>query len=303
MVTPDVLFKSGFIALLGRPNSGKSTLMNTILGEELSVVTPLPQTTRKNIRGIYTDKNMQLVFVDTPGIHKGKYAFNDAMVREARGAFEEGSVDCVVYLVDLSRDFGDEEDFVASIANASKIPLLIVFNKLDQCSNPDEKKSEFLKRYPQFEHSSNITISAIQRSVKQKILEKLDSFIKAGPRFYDEESLTDENMRFFAAELIRKHIILNTREEVPHAVFVEIEDYRETEQIHRVSAVIHVETIGQKGIIIGKGGSLITKIRKAAEADLAKLAGCPVSISCHLKVSPDWRDNAGFLSAAGLHTK
>jgi GTP-binding protein Era len=296
----DEPFRSGFVALLGRPNCGKSTLLNTVLGEEISPATPLPQTTRKRLRGIYTRDTLQIVFVDTPGIHRGVHRLNDSMLEEASNAAAETDIDCLCYLVDLSREFGDEEALAASIVEKTTAPRLIVFNKADICPSPEDSIALFLARFPALATAPRVTISAMQAADGTRFLAALDPFIKAGPRFYDEETVTDASMRFFAAEYIRKHIILSTRDEVPHAVFVEIESYKEFPMRHEVGAVIHVETIGQKGIIIGKGGTIITRIRRAAEKDLSRLTGCPARISCHLKVTPHWRDDPRFLRSEFL---
>jgi GTP-binding protein Era len=284
-------FRSGFAALIGRPNSGKSTLLNAVLGEELSPVTPLPQTTRRAMRGVYTTENMQIVFLDTPGIHRGRYRINDAMLREARNAANGSGADCVCYLVDLSREFGDEETMVAQTALAAKTPLLVVFNKADVCGDVISRKAEFFRLFPGLAQVPSVTLAAIKKDAAGKFITALQPFIKEGPRYFDGESLTDASLRFFAAEFLRKQIILNTREEVPHASFVEIESYREEERRHTIAATIHVETVGQRGIVIGKKVSLLQKIRTAAEADLGRLAGCPVFISCHVTVTPGWRDN------------
>jgi GTP-binding protein Era len=294
------LFRSGYVALLGRPNCGKSTLLNTILGEEISPATPLPQTTRQRLRGVYTRENLQIVFIDTPGIHSGGRRLNESMLDEAKDAAVEAGIDCLCYLVDLSREFGDEEALAASIVQKTRAPRLIVFNKADLCPEAEEKIRRFFTYFPNLKTAPTVTISATAGEGGKRFLSALDPFVKEGPRYYDEETITDASMRFFAAEFIRKHIILSTREEVPHAVFVEIESYKELAQRHEVNAVIHVETIGQKGIIIGRGGALIARIRTAAEKDLGKLIGCPASISCHLKVTPHWRDDRKFLRSQFL---
>lgn len=300
MNDPQTLFRSAFIAFVGRPNSGKSSLMNTILGEQISIVTSLPQTTRRNIKGIYSSETMQLVFVDTPGIHKGKHALNESMLKEASEAFSQDGIDLICYIVDLSRDFGDEEATVAGMIKKSKNKVLLIFNKTDMCENPDVKIGHFHELFPEFKAFPSIKISALEKESKDVFLNAVSPFIPEGPRYYDPESLTDENLRFFAAEYIRKQIILNTREEVPHATFVEIESYKETDERHTVDATIHVETIGQRGIIVGKKGVVIGKIRKAAEDELSLLVQVPVTITCHVKVSPKWRDNESFLHRIGV---
>jgi GTPase len=287
-------FRSAFIALFGRPNSGKSTLMNTVLQEQISIATSLPQTTRRNIRGIYTSPDMQLVFIDTPGMHKGRHALNDVMREQAVSAVTSG-MDFVCYLVDLSRDFGDEEKDCAECAAGASVPVLIVFNKIDICENPDERIKLFLSTYTQFEKSPHIKLNATAPKSKDIFLTAIDPLIPPGPMYFDGESVTDASMRTIAAEFIRKQIILNTREEVPHAVFVEIESYKETAQKHEIVAGIHVETIGQKGIIIGSGGALIEKIKRFARKDIERLIGMRVSLKLHVKVTPQWRDDNNFL--------
>ncbi len=288
-------FKSAFIALFGRPNSGKSTLMNTVLQEQISIATSLPQTTRQNIRGIYTTPNTQLVFIDTPGMHKGgKHTLNAVMREQAVSAVTSG-MDVVCYLVDLSRDFGDEEKDCAECVASASVPILIVFNKIDICENPDAKINTFLSTYKQFEKSPHIKLSAVDPKSKDIFLTAVDPLVPPGPMYFDEESLTDAPMRTIAAEFIRKQIIINTREEVPHAVFVEIESYKETPQKHEIVAGIHVETIGQKGIVIGPGGALIEKIKRFAKKDIEKLIGTRISLKLHVKVTPQWRDDDNFL--------
>ncbi len=296
-------FRSAFVALIGRPNSGKSTLMNTVLQEQLSVVTPLPQTTRRNLKGILTTDSSQLIFVDTPGIHQGKHVFNQSMIKEACTILEEQGIDIICYVVDLSREFGEEEKSIADMISNSTVNILIVFNKIDLVESPPTKIGHFYELFPQFSKIPQIQICANLPEARGKFLDALDPFLTEGPCYFDPEELTDANLRFFAAEFIRKQIILNTREEVPHACFVEVESYKEDQGKHRINATIHVETSGQRGIIVGKGGSIITRIRKNAEKEMAAMAQVPVSITCHIKVSPKWRDNESFLRFMGLPSK
>jgi GTPase len=292
--------KSGFVALVGRPNCGKSTLMNTVLGEDLAVVTPLPQTTRQNLKGIYTSDFVQIVFVDTPGIHRGSYSFNKSMVRESAKLLKRRDVDIICYLVDLSRSFGTEEDFVAQSVIASGIPVVVIFNKKDLCQSPGHTIEAFFKRYPSLQSRTSIIVSAYKKEAKEQFLNVLVPMLSEGPRFFPEDDLTDADMRFFAAEYIRKQIILNTSDEVPHAAFVEILQYQESKTLHRVEAEIHVETDGQKAIIIGSKGALIKKIQKESAFELQRLTGTPVSMVCHVKISPKWRNDERFLRDKGF---
>jgi len=292
----DKPFRSAFIALFGRPNSGKSTLMNTVLQEQLSIVTPMPQTTRQNIRGIYTSDSdgLQIVFVDTPGMHRGKHTLNGLMREQAVSALSSG-VDLICYVIDLSRDFGDEESDCAAAAASAAVPVLLVFNKIDRCGDTDGKVNAFLSTYRGFEKAPMIKISASNPKSKDIFLDAINPMMCEGPRYFDGDELTDATMRSIAAEFVRKQIILNTTEEVPHAVFVEIESYRETAQKHEIVAGIHVETQGQKGIIIGARGTLIEKIKRNARKDIENLIGMKAALKLHVKVTSGWRDDDNFL--------
>ncbi|MBD3345792.1 MAG: GTPase Era [Chitinivibrionales bacterium] len=292
-------YHSAFIALIGRPNSGKSTLLNTILGEQVSIVTSLPQTTRKNLKGIYTDSEMQLVFIDTPGIHGGKYKLNTAMIDEAERALKEGDVDIVCYVVDLMREFGEEEEKIAGLVSNFTSKRIIIFNKKDRIPDPEAKTREFLEKFPSLQELPSLIVSATAPETGDRFLEAIKPLVPEGPQYFPEEDITDENLRFFAAEYIRRCIIQNTRQEIPHACFVEIESYKEKEQGHFIEATIHVETKGQRGILVGKGGAVISKIRSYAEADLSKLTGVPAYIKCHIKVTPHWRNDKRFLREHG----
>jgi GTP-binding protein Era len=294
--------RSAFIALVGRPNCGKSTLMNTVLGEELSIVSTMPQTTRRNLRGIYNAPGLQLVFIDTPGIHRGKHAFNERMLDESVAALKDNA-DIVCYIVDLAREFGEEEDTVARIVSGAKVPCVVLFNKKDICDAPDAMVKTFFERHPALASAPHAAVIAKEAQTKEIFLRLIDPFIPNGPAYFPADDLTDANTRFFAAEYIRKQIIYNTKEEVPHAAFVEVTDYRETPGCHQVDATIYVETDGQKGIIIGKGGKLIKKIQSRAEQDLQKLTGVPASIRCHIRIEKNWRDDERFLKRVGYGGK
>ncbi len=296
----DAPFRSAFVALVGRPNCGKSTLLNTVLGEHLSIVTPLPQTTRKNLRGIYNAPNLQLVFIDTPGIHRGRHALNKSMYAQGTRVLADGSVDIVCYLVDLSRALGDEEDAVAGLVAQVPAPVCIVFNKADLCRCVDRCCAEFSARYPALASHRRCILSAIEASAKTTFLDTIAPLVGEGPRYYPGDDLSDADMRFIAAEFIRKRLIETTREEVPHAACVEILSYRELPDRHEIKAAIHVETDGQKGIVIGKGGSRIRQIREQAGRDISSMAGAAVVLECHVRVTPKWRDNRAFLKELGL---
>jgi len=292
-------FRTGVVAMVGRPNAGKSTLVNSIVGEELSVVTSLPQTTRHNFRGIYTSDNVQLVFVDTPGMHARGHAHNRAMTNESRELLRERGVDLVCYVVDMGRDFGPEEDTVAESVVSSGLPLLIIFNKIDRCPDMTTRLSDFRQRYPALNGRPSIHISALSPEARDTFLETAVPMVPEGPPLYPPDEISDENLRFFASEYLRKGIILNTQAEVPHAACVEILQYRESEARHDIEAVIHVETVGQRAILVGKRGSVIGRIRRVAEREMERLTGVPALFHCHVKVTAKWRDKPGFLRSMG----
>jgi GTP-binding protein Era len=220
------------------------------------------------------------------------------MLQEAKDAASDDAVDCVCYLVDLSREFGGEEAQVAQLAQSAGAPVLVIFNKKDICKDVEARKASFRTLFPGLAGAPSVTLCAKAGAARDALLAALQPFIKEGPRYFDGDDMTDADMRFFAAEFLRKQIILATRDEVPHAVFVEIERYREHENGHEINALIHVETQGQKGIVIGKKGAIIGRIRAAAEKEIARLAGCPVTLTCHVVVTPHWRDDRAFLNAA-----
>lgn len=292
-------FKSGFIALIGRPNSGKSTLLNMVLQEDLCVVTPMPQTTRKNLKGIYSTESCQLVFVDTPGMHQGDHRLNEVMLNESVTLLRERGVDVLCYLVDLSRDFGEEEDLVAGHVLQAGTAVVVVFNKVDACADSAGRQDAFLKRYPGFVQAPSVTVAALDAAYREPFLAALMPFIPDGPPWYPTDELTDENLRYFAREYLQKGIILNSHREVPHASLVEILAYKEEEQCHVIDAVIHVETRGQRGILVGTNGAVIRKIRRVAEQAMQRLTGVQVQYRCHVKVTPKWRDKTRFLNEMG----
>jgi GTPase len=277
--------------------------MNTIIGANLAVVTPLPQTTQKNLKGIFTSESLQLIFIDTPGIHRGTHSFNKTMVAQSAQLIKKRNIDIICYIVDCSRTPGAEEDLGVRLVETAALPAIVVFNKKDLCSSIERFVETFFERYPKMKSFVHIVVSANVNDSKDKFLHVITPLIPEGPELFSADDLTDANMRFFAAEYIRKQIIYNTKDEVPHAAFVEIRTYRENSNQHSIEADIHVETDGQKAIIIGKKGALIKKIQHDAALDIERLTGTPASISCHVKITPKWRDNEHFLQDMGMISK
>lgn len=295
-------FYSAFIALIGRPNSGKSTLLNSLLGEHLAIVSPMPQTTQRNMRGMVNRDDMQLIFVDTPGIHKGKHQLNKDMYNLSTSLLNDGDVDIICYMVDMTRDLGEEEDDIAEKVGKLTSPVVIVFNKADELTLPEaeKRKSDFNEKYENLSKLPQIMLSSISETSGEVFLEFIKPYISEGPKYYPDDELTDAPLRFLAAEYVRKQVINLTYEEVPHATFIEVTDYKESEERHEITADIHVETTGQKGIIIGAGGQTISKIRKGAEWKMRKLVGMKVKFKLFVKVTKHWRDKKEVLKDFGF---
>jgi GTP-binding protein Era len=295
---------AAFLAIIGRPNSGKSTLLNAILGENLAIVSPLPQTTQKTMRGIYTKDNTQIVLMDTPGIHKGKHLLNKILYEQSISVLRDAGIDIICYIIDVTRDFGEEEDDIAAKIEKSgtKAEILVIFNKVDKLTIEKgvKKLEDFNARYPFFADKPKLHLSALAKDCAEKFIDFVRDFIPEGPLFYPPDSITDSDMRFIAAECIRKQIIDFTKEEVPHSVFVSVISYKESDTLHEIAADIHVETSGQKAIIIGNKGLLISQIRRNAEKRMRGISGVKTKFTLFVKITPNWREKKNFLTDAGF---
>ena len=295
---------SAFLAIIGRPNSGKSTLMNAVLGEKLAIVSPMPQTTRKTMRGIYTKENMQIVLMDTPGIHRGKHLLNKLLYEQSVSVLKDEGIDIICYIVDMSRDFGEEEDDIAQKIEKSKTKakILVVFNKVDKITVEKgmTKLEEFNSRYPFLADVPKLHLSAVAEDGAEKFLEFVKPFVPQNPMLYPPDEITDRDMRFMAAECVRKQIIDLTAQEVPHSAFVSILQYEESPDLHEITADIHVETSGQKAIIIGDNGRMISQIRTNAQKRMRGISGVKTKFSLFVKITPNWREKGDFLSGAGF---
>ncbi len=285
---------------MGRPNAGKSTLLNSLLGEEISIVTPLPQTTRQVLRGILTRPEGQIAFVDTPGMHRGKHAINKAMAKAVEDTLEPDHIDAILYIVDLSRDFGEEESLIAGLVAPQKKRALILFNKADLCSEPGKRIAGFFRSYPPLGDTEYRIVTATKLEKKDEILAWVFSILPQGEPHFPEEYATDTHMRFLAAEIIRRQVILNTHDEVPHAACVLVNSWNEEEGAIRIQADVVVETQSQKGILIGEGARRVRQIRQFSRKEIAKMAGAKIEVELFVKVRPKWRDNPGFLRQLGI---
>ncbi len=285
--------KSAFIAIVGRPSSGKSSFLNAVCRGKVSIVTPVPQTTRNKIRGIYTDNRAQFVFIDTPGFHLSEKKFNLHLTKLVEESFEE--VDILLYMIDISRPPGEEESKIAQSVSNFKGNKVIVFNKIDIEKNYIAEHEITVRRFigevPIFK------ISALTGEGLPQLLEYLTDIAPEGELYYDPDIYTDQEPSFRISEIIREKVILETREEIPHSIYIEILDMemREEQNLLWVRAIIYVERESQKGIIIGQGGNKIKSIRLAAERDLREIFPYRVKLDLRVKVKKKWKQNEQVL--------
>lgn len=295
--------KTGFIGIIGRPNVGKSTLLNAVLGEKIAITTDKPQTTRNTIRGIYTnipdgdyDKGVQMIFIDTPGIHKPHSKLGAFMTESAINTFKETEV--VLFLVDDKIDKGPGDRYILEMLKEVKTPKLLIINKIDKM-DPEYFKAIY-EEYSQMNVFDDIFgISALEGKNIDALLKRLSDFLEEGPMYFPEDMVTDHPERFIVSEIIREKILLYLQDEVPHGVAVEIEQYKEGENITRIGAVIYCERKSHKGIIIGKQGKKLKGIGKSARLEIEALLGTKVFLELWVKVKENWRDSDFALSNFG----
>jgi GTPase len=297
-----IMFNSGFVALIGRPNVGKSTLMNTLIGEKAAIISEKPQTTRNQIRGILTTDDYQAVFIDTPGIHKPHHKLGERMVKIAVSTMRE--VDLIMFLVDADAGPGGGDEYILNKLREVDTPVILVINKSDLVS--EVTTGELLQHYlALFPFRDAVDVSALTGENREKLLELVVSKLPEGPCYYPADMITDQPERLIVAELIREKVLSLTREEVPHAVAVEIDSMRKREnsELVDIQANIYVERDSQKGIIIGKGGEMLKKVGQMARHDIEALLGSPVFLQLWVKVRRDWRNREGTWQAFGLETE
>ena len=291
-------FKSGFVSLIGRPNVGKSTLLNCILGQKIVIATSKAQTTRKRIKGILTLDEGQIVFVDTPGIHKPLNKFGEFLLDEAKVSLPDS--DLIIFLVDGSEPAGKGDKWIAeNLLKDCKTPIITVLNKTDKIKN-NEKNLQSYKLL--LDHTEFLTISAQTGKNTDVLVKKILEKLPEGEALYPEEIITEETMRDVVQEIIREKILLNTKEEVPHCVAVLVQKYSEEENIDRIYADIFCETKSQKGILIGKGGSLLKKIGTEARLEIENITEKKVYLELNVKIEKDWRKNNSALKMFGYET-
>lgn len=293
-------FKSGFVAILGRPNVGKSTFMNHVMGQKIAIMSDKPQTTRNKIQGIYTTENEQIIFIDTPGIHKPHNALGDFMVQSAYSTLRECDVVLFMVAADEARSTG--ENMIIERLKKAEVPVILVVNKIDKV-HPD-RLFEIVSDYTsQMDFSEVVPISAKEGNNTERLLTTLSEKLEEGPQYFPEDQITDHPERFLVSEMIREKILLLTREEVPHSIAVTTDKMtrdEETGKIH-IMATIIVERKSQKGIILGKGGDMIRKIGKLARRDIEIMLGDKVYLETWVKIKNDWRDRKMDLADFGYN--
>ena len=296
----DQTFRSGYIAVIGRPNVGKSTLINRILGQKLCITSRRPQTTRHRILGIKTTDSAQLIYVDTPGLHSdGKKAMNRYMNRAAAASIED--VDVIAFVVDGQSWTEEDQRVLKRIEKVAKAPVVLVLNKIDKLADKAALLPKIEQLASQYQFADVVPISARKGMNIDTLETTLTGFLPAGELIYDAEQLTDRSSRFLAAELVREKLFRHLGQELPYSLTVEIEQFVEEGNLYRISAVIYVERSGQKSIVIGKKGELLKQVGQDAREEMEKLFGCKVFLQLWVKVREGWSDNERILRNLGYN--
>ena len=294
-------YKSGFVALIGRPNVGKSTLLNYIVGQKVAIMSNVAQTTRNKIQGIYTGPEAQIIFIDTPGVHKPATKLGDFMERSTMSALDE--VDAVLFVVSATDKRGPGDDFIINRLKQVKQPIYLVVNKIDQVS-PNDLPDIVAQYQDSLPFKAVVPISALQGNNINNLLNEIIAGLPHGPQYYPADQISDHPERFVIAEMIREKIFMLTRDEVPHSVAVDVTSVKREDEEHvHISTNIIVERPGQKGIIIGKKGQMLKKIGTMARQDIERLLGDRVFLQLWVKVVPGWRDKSAMLKDYGYRNK
>ena len=290
-------FKSGFVSIIGRPNVGKSTLLNNFLGMKLAIVSPRAQTTRNRIQGIYTTETEQIIFIDTPGIHKPKNELGNVMNEFAYSALD--GTDLILMLVDASSPIGDGDKYIIEQLSKVKIPVILVLNKVDLVEDEVVLMNNLNSYKEAYKFAGGITLSATEGFNIDKLKDMIVDRLEVGPMYYPEDQVLDLPERFVVAEIIREKVLLKTKEEIPHSVAVTIESFKEKSKMIEINATIIVERPSQKMIIIGKGGNMIKSIGTDARRDIVKFLNQKEYLELFVKVETNWRNNKKYLKEFG----
>ncbi len=287
--------KSGFVSILGRPNAGKSTLLNRLVGAKIAIVAEKPQTTRETIQGVLTRPDAQIVFLDSPGIHEPRNTLSRRMMREVRAALE--ARDLLLLVVDVTVAFGAGDEQALDLIRSAGTPALLALNKIDRLADKS-LLLPLIERYKQsFAFEEYLPLSALTGEGVPELVDALVARLPEGPQYFPPDHLTDQPVRHLAAELVREKVIWHTRQEVPYATAVVVEDFQESEKLLRIAATIYVEREGQKGIIIGSKGERLKHIGTEARQEMEMLFGRKVFLELHVKVRRDWRESESFVEA------
>ena len=290
-------YKSGFITLIGRPNAGKSTLINQLVGEKVAIISDKPQTTRNTIHGVYTDQEKQIIILDTPGVHKPKYKLGERMMNSVQKALE--GCDIILYLVDANEEFGAGEKYIINMLDklASKIPVFLIINKIDLLER--QQILPLISFYAnQYHFQEILPVSALCGDNKGELLKTIAEYLKPGPMYYPPDTISDLPDNILIAELIREQALRLTKEEIPHSLAVTVAAMEERDNgLMYIEANIYIERDSQKGMVIGKGGAMLKKIGAAARIEIEKIFGCKVYLDILVKTKKDWRNNSGLLNA------
>ena len=291
--------QSGFVAVIGRPNVGKSTLINSLIGQKIAIMSDKPQTTRNRIMCVLTQQDMQVVFLDTPGIHKPKHKLGEYMVKAAEGTLKE--VDAIIFVVDANEKFGPGEQYILDRLQATKKPVILAINKVDLIEDKEALLPIITSYNGKYDFIATVPISAKEESNLDGLVAAIKKHLPKGPQYYPEDMVTDQPERLIVAELIREKALHNTREEIPHAIAVDIDEMKTRDNGDMyVRATIYVERESQKGIVIGKKGAMLKEIGALSRADIQMLLGCKVFLDLWVKVKKDWRNRDNILKEFGF---
>ena len=291
-------FKSGFVAVIGRPNVGKSTLINSLIGQKIAIMSDKPQTTRNKIMCVLTTDNEQVIFLDTPGIHKPLHKLGEYMVKAAEGTLKE--VDAILFVVDATEDLGGGERYIMERLQATKKPVILIVNKLDLIDR--QSVLPIIEKYTKaYDFAGVVPISAKEKMNLDSLLAELNKYLPEGPQYYPADTVTDQPERLIAAEMIREKVLHLTRDEIPHAIAVDIEEMksRANDKVY-IRATIYVERESQKGIVIGKRGALLKEIGALARKDIETMLGSKTYLDLWVKVKKDWRYRSNVLRELGF---
>ena len=289
--------KSGFVSIIGRPNVGKSTFVNRVIGHKIAIMSDKAQTTRNKIQGVMTRDDAQIIFIDTPGIHKPKHKLGDYMMRVAKNTLSE--IDAIMFMVNVNEDIGRGDEYIMEMLKNVKTPIFLVLNKIDLV-HPDTLMPKIEQYQSYMDFTDIIPISALEGLNVDHFIDVLKSFLPEGPKYYPDNQISDHPEQFVVSEIIREKILHLTSEEIPHEIGVNVDRMiKEDEDRVRIEATIYVERDSQKGIVIGKGGKKLKEVGKRARRDIEMLLGSKVYLELWVKVQRDWRNKVNFIRQIG----